>query len=258
MAHLSPFRRVPNRGLATLVTLAGCATAQAGTLSGRVVDRTNQAWVQGAKVVVKGVGKSDVEATATTNAYGRYSVVIATPGKYTLVVSGAGFGDLEVPDPVNLTEEGREIYQDVSLTRSGAFQEKGNGVPGALSWQTGAGKSTAIPALEIPLFQFGLNQIDRQLYPHLMEDGRKVYSSTWRTTYAHITKGPWVVDQDAFSMNQFMHPYTGSVYFGFARSAGQSFWASTAYTVLLIVWLVPGLHAEKATALIRGLPKASR
>ena len=40
----------------------------------------------------------------------------------------------------------------------------------------------------------------------------------------------WVVDNDKFSTNQFLHPYSGSTYQGFARSAGLNFWQASAYT----------------------------
>jgi hypothetical protein len=37
-------------------------------------------------------------------------------------------------------------------------------------------------------------------------------------------------NQDAFEVNQLWHPYQGAMYYGFARSAGLSFWESSAYT----------------------------
>ena len=39
----------------------------------------------------------------------------------------------------------------------------------------------------------------------------------------------WGVDQDAFAMNQFAHPYQGSMYHGFARSAGLNYRESLLY-----------------------------
>ncbi|NML42632.1 DUF3943 domain-containing protein [Ramlibacter sp. G-1-2-2] len=36
----------------------------------------------------------------------------------------------------------------------------------------------------------------------------------------------WVVDHDPFSVNQLGHPYSGSMYYGFARSNGFNFWES--------------------------------
>lgn len=40
----------------------------------------------------------------------------------------------------------------------------------------------------------------------------------------------WVVDNDAFATNQFLHPYQGAFYQGLARSSGLDFWQSSAYT----------------------------
>jgi hypothetical protein len=96
-------------------------------------------------------------------------------------------------------------------------------------WGTGDGKSYLIPALEIPAFLFLLNQYDRKVYPNAMEDGRKVYSVTPSTFWNHVNHGPWVVDQDAFAMNQFNHPYGGTMYHGFARSAGLDYWQALVY-----------------------------
>ena len=43
-------------------------------------------------------------------------------------------------------------------------------------------------------------------------------------------RGPWVVDDDPFEINQFLHPYQGAMYHGIARSNGLSYWPSMAYT----------------------------
>jgi Domain of unknown function (DUF3943) len=40
----------------------------------------------------------------------------------------------------------------------------------------------------------------------------------------------WVVENDPFQVNQLGHPYQGSIYHGFARSAGLNYWESLAYT----------------------------
>jgi len=92
-----------------------------------------------------------------------------------------------------------------------------------LSWETGAGKSYLIPALEIVGFQFLLNQFDR----HFIDD--QTYGSNWSSIQQNATH-KWVVDNDPFSINQFGHPYQGSMYYGFARSAGLNYWESLAYT----------------------------
>ncbi|MCX5827778.1 MAG: DUF3943 domain-containing protein [Deltaproteobacteria bacterium] len=100
----------------------------------------------------------------------------------------------------------------------------------ALSWETGAGKSYLIPALEIPAFIILLNGVDRLAYPNDVEQGKKVYDTNLSTFWDHVVHGPWGFDQDNFAMNQLLHPYQGSIYYGLARSAGLSFWESSAYT----------------------------
>jgi len=100
----------------------------------------------------------------------------------------------------------------------------------ALSWETGAGKSYLIPALEIPAFILLLNGIDRLAYPNDVEQGKKVYDTNLSTFWDHVVHGPWGFDQDNFAMNQLLHPYQGSIYYGLARSTGLSFWESSAYT----------------------------
>jgi hypothetical protein len=100
----------------------------------------------------------------------------------------------------------------------------------SLSWDTGAGKSYLIPALEIPAFILLLNGFDRLAYPNDVENGKKVYDVTLSTFWDHVVHGPWGVDEDSFAMNQFNHPYQGSMYYGFARSAGLNYWESLLYT----------------------------
>lgn len=212
------------------ILLAGGAMAQGGTLSGQVRDRSNRAPVAGATVLAKLIGTSAPAGTATTDAEGRFTVTISVLGKYTLVVSREGFADLTVADPLVISAEAPDPTADISITRVGPFKEEGRKTPGAMSWETGEGKSHLIPALEIPVFLGTLSLYDRHAHPDDMEDGKKVYSTTFSSTWSHMTRGPWVVDQDAFAMNQFLHPYTGSVYHGFARSAGMTYWESLAYT----------------------------
>jgi len=108
--------------------------------------------------------------------------------------------------------------------------EKRGRTTNKLNWETGAGKSYLIPALEIPAFLLLLNVYDRFAYPDDMENGKKVYDTNLSTFWDHVVHGPWGIDRDAFSMNQFNHPYQGSLYQGFARSAGLSYWESLLYT----------------------------
>lgn len=84
-------------------------------------------------------------------------------------------------------------------------------------------KSYAIPAAEIVGFDFLLNQFNRHF------SGSSDYDSNL-STLKHNLHHSWVVDNDPFEINQFLHPYQGSMYHGFARSAGLSYWESAAYT----------------------------
>ncbi len=93
-----------------------------------------------------------------------------------------------------------------------------------LDWETGEGKSYAIPALEVGGFIFGLNQFNR----HVIDS--KEYGSDGHSIWKNLT-GPLVVDKDPFGINQLGHPYQGNIYFGFARSAGLDFWRSLAYSL---------------------------
>ncbi len=93
-----------------------------------------------------------------------------------------------------------------------------------LDWESRSGRSYFIPALEIPSFILLLNLADRGIY------GNDVYGTTYHTFEDHVKNGPWRVDQDDFLTNQAFHPYQGTIYFGFARSAGLTFWESLLYT----------------------------
>ena len=61
------------------------------------------------------------------------------------------------------------------------------------------------------------------------------------TISTHLTKSKWVIDNDQFSVNQFMHPYRGSIYSGLPRSAGLNFWESFVYTAAgSTLWEIAG------------------
>jgi hypothetical protein len=92
-----------------------------------------------------------------------------------------------------------------------------------LHWGEGDGKSYLVPALDIAGFLFLLNQYDR----HFIESDD--YHSDFSSFKENLTGG-WVSDSDPFSINQFMHPYAGSMYHGFARSAGLDYWSSLGYS----------------------------
>ena len=75
-----------------------------------------------------------------------------------------------------------------------------------LDWETGAGKSYVIPALEVGGFIFGLNQVNRRLFK---EDND--YNTDAETIWRNLGTKP-VFDSDPFSINQIGHPYQGGIY----------------------------------------------
>jgi hypothetical protein len=94
-----------------------------------------------------------------------------------------------------------------------------------LDWQTGAGKSYWIPALEIGGFVFGLNQFDRAFL-----GPKRDYDTDAHSVWKNLRSEP-VYDKDPFSVNQIGHPYQGGTYYGFARSAGLGYWQSLLYSI---------------------------
>jgi hypothetical protein len=103
-----------------------------------------------------------------------------------------------------------------------------------LEWGTGDAKSYLIPAYQIPAFQFLLNRFD-----HYTSD-----PSTYPSPVANLRENlhrQWVVDNDKYSTNQFLHPYQGAIYQGLARSAGLDFWEASAYTFAgSLLWEMAG------------------
>jgi uncharacterized protein DUF3943 len=92
----------------------------------------------------------------------------------------------------------------------------------AQSWPPDSGRSYLIPAAEIVVFDALLNAFDR-----------RVLGDQYRTSaesIRHNLRSRWITENDPFEINQFGHPYQGSIYHGFARSAGLNFWTSLAYT----------------------------
>jgi uncharacterized protein DUF3943 len=111
-----------------------------------------------------------------------------------------------------------------ALVRPGTSSAEEPAPARVLDWETGAGKSYLIPALEIPGFIFGLNRFDRYAYDSTD------YDSDWDSIWKNLRTAPGY-DKDPFSINQIGHPYQGGLYYGFARSAGLNFWESMAYTL---------------------------
>lgn len=105
-----------------------------------------------------------------------------------------------------------------------------------LNWETGAGRSYLIPAGELIGYLLLLNQFDR----HFVEP-KEIYRTGTESFWKNLTDSKWVVDNDPFATNQFLHPYGGSIYYGIARSAGLNFWESFGYaTVGSFLWEIGG------------------
>lgn len=94
-----------------------------------------------------------------------------------------------------------------------------------LNWGVGESKSYWAPVLGIVLFDTTLNLFNRQF------SGSSDYDSSFSSLKTNL-EGKWVYDSDRFDINQFGHPYQGSMYHGFARSAGLNYWEASAYTIL--------------------------
>ena len=146
------------------------------------------------------------------------------------MASKLGYDNMPAPDVIELSDMTPNRTVNISMGEKAWLKYKPEVPTPALNWDTGAGKSYLIPALEIPAFILLLNGFARLACPNEVEGGKKVYSVTLSTFWDHVVHGPWGFDQDAFNINQLMHPYQGSMYYGFARSAGLSFWESSAYT----------------------------
>jgi hypothetical protein len=94
----------------------------------------------------------------------------------------------------------REALSQIASDKGLAGEPIATGAPEAskpvLSWETGAGKSYLVPALEIPSFILLLNGFDRIAYPNEVEGGKKVYDTNLTTFWDHVVHGPWGSDQD--------------------------------------------------------------
>jgi hypothetical protein len=212
-----------------VISVSSRAFAQGGSISGSVKDLSNNQGIQGVIITVKDVSSGRLAGTGNTDMSGNYSVSIPSTGNYTLLASNLGYDNMTARDVIKLSEMTPNRTENISMGGKAWLNEKPVQTTQTLSWETGAGKSYIIPALEIPAFLLLLNGYDRLAYPNDEEDGKKIFDSNLSTFWDHVVHGPWGVDEDAFAMNQFAHPYQGSMYHGFARSAGLNYWESLIY-----------------------------
>jgi hypothetical protein len=212
------------------IAVSSWAFAQGGGISGSVKDSINNQGIQGVIITVKDVSTGTLAGTGTTGMLGNYSVAVPAVGNYTLVASKSGYNNMSAPEVVELSDMTPNRTVNISMDEKAWLKDKPEVPTSAISWETRAGRSYLIPALEIPGFILLFNGYDRLAYPNEMSGGKKTYDTNLSTFWDHVVNGPWGVDQDAFAVNQFGHPYQGSMYYGFARSAGLNFWESLLYT----------------------------
>ncbi len=86
------------------------------------------------------------------------------------------------------------------------------------------GADYVLPALEIIGFDVLVNRTNRW-FGTSRDDYRVSLDSVRRNL-----RSSWTVDSDPFQTNQLGHPYQGSMYHGFARSAGLDFWPALGLT----------------------------
>jgi hypothetical protein len=85
-------------------------------------------------------------------------------------------------------------------------------------------KNFVLPAIEIVAMDALVNLAGRQLYSD---------PATFDVSLSSIKRnlrGRWVIDDDPFQVNQFLHPYQGAMYHDIARSSGLNYWQAAAYT----------------------------
>ncbi len=143
------------------------------------------------------------------------TAIPSSAGKYTLLVPVPDLSACIGPTPVMDQAPDRQSFDRP-----------------VLSWETGAGKSYLIPAIEIPAFVLALNGAARLILPNDRDNGKLEYETNPSVFFDNVVHENWQFDRDNFQTNQIQHPYLGSVYYGFARSAGLGFWPSWGYTLM--------------------------
>ena len=121
------------------------------------------------------------------------------------------------------------------LAQTGEPASRAASAPPSTSFpEFGARRSYSIPALEILGFDFLLNRANKQF------SGSSDYDVSVSSIRRNLRSG-WVSDNDPYKVNQFGHPYQGSMYHGFARSAGLGYWESAGYTFAgSVAWEIAG------------------
>jgi hypothetical protein len=96
------------------------------------------------------------------------------------------------------------------------------------------GQSFVVPAVEIVAMDAGVNYAGRRLTEP------QDFTVTAQSIRRNLSTS-WVVEDDPFEINQFLHPYQGAMYHGISRSSGLGYWQSAAYTLAgSLMWEIAG------------------
>tara|TARA_A100001037_G_scaffold306771_1_gene355293 strand:- start:444 stop:4610 length:4167 start_codon:yes stop_codon:yes gene_type:complete len=100
---MNPLRKI----IITLFIISGSSFAQNGTITGKVLDKTNGSPLMGANVVLEGTAQGAASSTD-----GQYTIFQVDPGEYTLMVTYIGYENLKIDLVV---EVGKTLTQDLEL-----------------------------------------------------------------------------------------------------------------------------------------------
>ena len=117
------------------------------------------------------------------------------------------------------------MFVPIALLVCGLAVECGGGpaVQQPATEKSSSSRSFLVPAVEIVAMDAAINAAARRL----MEPAD--YAVTAATIRRNL-RARWVVEDDPFDVNQFLHPYQGAMYHNIARSTGLNYWQSMAYT----------------------------
>jgi hypothetical protein len=214
-----------------VISISNLAFAQDSSISGSVKDISNSRGADGIIITSKDVSTGMLVVSGKADVSDNYFMSISSFGQFTLLASKHGYDNITAQDVIEFSDMMPNRSINISMEGSARLMEKPEDMSPGLFWDKGKGKSYLIPAMEIPAFLILLNVYDRFAYSNSVEpSGEKTYNSNLSTFWDHLVHEPWGIDTDSFAMNQFGHPYQGSMYYGFARSAGLNYWESLLYT----------------------------
>jgi len=224
-----------------MIAVCQWAFAQEGNISGSPMDLTGNEGIEAVTVTVRVANTSALAGTDTTDEREIDPLGIPFLGNCTFLASKPADDSMSALDVIGISDMSPSGSADTLTKQEAWLSYRPRQPKPGLSWETGARKSYLIPALEIPGFILGLNAFNRLAFHDEKENGKRVYSSNFSTFWNHLIHGPWRYDTDGFHMNQLGHPYQGSIYHGFSRSAGLDFWESLGYTfVSSFLWETAG------------------